>query len=441
MLPRHHPGRVQITFGGHRLAANAGLILPATLALRLGLPQLLRKRLDLGDAPGRANTGDKLMTLVASALAGGDCIGGADAPRTGGTARVPGFTAKAPSTPGAFLRRFRRGHVRQPDRVSRELLARARAAGDGPGGAPFTIGLDSAVCETCGLAKEGARHHGCTGARGYHPLPAIAAGTGGVPMSRLGEGRANTACGAARFLRETVGRVRYGWASGQLTVRADGGFHTRAVAAVCRRMDVRFSIPIRQHASLRNLIEAIPGEDRTPVPCRMDGAAAVAETACTPFRSEPGAAPVRLIVRRVKPTPGSQLALFAACSYHGFITDRDGDTLELEADHRRHAGIENAIRDLKHGAGLNHMPSGRFAANAARLAVPVMAHNLARWTSRTGPGQRIVTTKTLRRRFFSLAGRLTRPARRLTRHLPQRWPRQEKVTRAPARLRAIPLPA
>ena len=62
----------------------------------------------------------------------------------------------------------------------------------------------------------------------------------------------------------------------------------------------------------------------------MDGAADVAETTCTPFQSEPDAVPVRLIVRRVKPTPGSQLALFATYSYHGFITDRDGETLELE---------------------------------------------------------------------------------------------------------------
>ena len=64
----------------------------------------------------------------------------------------------------------------------------------------------------------------------------------------------------------------------------------------------------------------------------MDGAADLAETTYTPFQSEPDATPVRLIVRRVKPTPGSQLALFATYSYHGFITDRDGDTLELEAD-------------------------------------------------------------------------------------------------------------
>ena len=441
MLSRNHPDRIRIAFDDHRLVANAGLILPSTLALHLGLPQLVDRHLDLGHATGRANTGDKMMTLVASALAGGDCINDADALRAGGTARVLGFTAKAPSTLGAFLRSFRWGHVRQLDRVSRELLALAWAAGAGPGDGPLTIDLDSTICETYGLAKEGAHHHGYTGARGYHPLLAVAAGTGDVLMARLREGRAHTARGAAHFLRETVGRVRYGGASGQLTVRADSGFYTHAVVAVCRRMDARFSITIRQRARLRDLIEAIPEEDWTPIPYWMDGAADVAETTYTPFQTEADAAPVRLIVRRVKPTPGSQLALFATYSYHGFITDRDGETLELEADHRRHAEIENAIRDLKYGVGLNHLPSGRFAANGAWLAVQAMAHNLARWTARIGLGEQIVTTKTLRRQVFALAGRLTRSARRLTLHLPQRWPWETQFSRALARLRALPLPA
>ena len=441
MLPRNHPDRIQIAFDDHRLVANAGLLLPATLARHLGLRELVDHHLDLGGAPGRANTGDKLMTLVASAMAGGDCIDDADVLRTGGTACTLGGTVKAPSTLGTFLRSFRWGHVRQLDRVSRKLLARVWKAGAGPGDAPFTIDLDSTICETYGLAKEGARHHGYTGARGYHPLLAIAAGTGEVLMSRLREGRANTARGASHFLRETVGRVRYGGARGQLTVRADSGFYTHAVVAVCRRMDVRFSIAIRQRARLRNLSEAIPEDAWTPIPYWMDAAADVAETTYTPFQAEADAAPVRLIVRQVKPAPGSQLALFATYSYHGFITDRDGETLELEADHRRHAEIENAIRDLKYGVGLNHLPSGRFAANGAWLAVQVMAHNLARWTARIGLGQQIVTTKTLRRRVFALAGRITRSARRLTLHLPRRWPWEEQLSRALARLRAIPLPA
>ena len=260
-------------------------------------------------------------------------------------------------------------------------------------------------------------------------------------MSRLREGRANTVRGAAHFLRETVGRVRCAGASGQLTIRADSGFYTHSVVSVRRRMEVRFSITIRQHKSLHNLIEAIPEDAWTPIPYWMEGAADVAETTYTPFQSEPGAAPVRLIVRRVKPTPSSQLALFATYSYHAFITDRDGEMLELEADHRRHAEIENAIRDLKYGVGLNHLPSGRFAANAAWLAIQVMAHNLARWMAPLGLGEQIVTTKTIRRRFFSLAGRLTRSARRLTLHLPRRWPWETQFSRALARLQAIPFPA
>ena len=153
MLSRNHPDRIRIAFDDTRLVANAGLLLPATLARHLGLSQLVQEHLDLGDAPGRANTGDKIMTLVASALAGGDCIDDADALRTGGTACTLDGTVKAPSTLGTFLRSFRWGHVRQLDRMSRELLARAWQAGAGPGDAPFTIDLDSTICETSPLTN------------------------------------------------------------------------------------------------------------------------------------------------------------------------------------------------------------------------------------------------------------------------------------------------
>ena len=222
---------------------------------------------------------------------------------------------------------------------------------------------------------------------------------------------------------------------------SDSGFYTHALVAVCREMGVRFSITIRQHKGLRELIEAIPEQDWTPIPYWMDGAADVAETTYTPFQSEADAAPVRLIVRRVKPTPGSHLGPLRHLQLSRLHHRPGRRDLELEADHRRHAEIENAIRDLKYGVGLNHMPSGRFAANGAWLAVQVMAHNLARWTARIGLGERIATTKTLRRRFFALVGRITRSARRLTLHLPQHWPWETQFTRAMARLRAIPLPA
>ena len=441
MIASERPERIRVAFDDHRLVANAGLLLPLTLARRLGLSELVDSHIDLGDAPGRANAGDKMLTLVASALAGGDCIDDADALRCGGTERVLGCTVKAPSTLGTFLRSFRWGHVRQLDRVSRELLARAWDSGAGPGEEPLTIDLDSTVCETYGLNKEGARRHNYSGQRGYHPLVAVAATTGDVLMARLRQGRANTARGAAHFLRETVGRVRYAGATGALTVRADSGFYTHDIVTACRSNDVRFSISVRQHRGLRDLIEAIPETDWTPIAYWMEGAADVAETTYVPFDNRPDAVPVRLIVRRVRPTPGSQLALFVSYSYHAFITDREGDTLELEADHRRHAEIENAIRDLKYGVGLNHLPSGRFAANAAWMAVQVLAHNLARWSARIGLGEQALTTKTLRRRFLSLAGRLTRSARRLTLHLPRGWPWGNRFSLALERLRRLPHPA
>jgi len=441
MRSSHSLDRLDTAFDDEHLVADAGLLLPATLAQHLGLKELVDEHLDLGPATGRANVGDKLLTLVMSALAGGDCIDDADALRAGDTGRVLGHTVKAPSTLGTFLRGFTWGHVRQLDRVSRELLKHAWAVGAGPGSDPFTIDLDSTICETYGLKKEGAKHHGYTGVRGYHPLLAVAAGTGDVLMARLREGRANTARAAGHFLRETIGRVRYAGATGQLTMRADSGFYAHAVVAVCRATDVRFSITVRQNPAVRRAIEAIPEEAWTPIPYWLDGGADVAETTYVPFADAEDAQPVRLIVRRVRPTPGSQLALFTDHDYHAFVTDRDGETLELEADHRRHAEIENAIRDLKYGMALNHLPSGKFPANGAWLAVQVMAHDLARWTSRIGMGAGIVTTKTLRRRFLEIPGRLTRSARREKLHLPEHWPWAEAFHRALARLRAIPIAA
>ena len=261
MRSSHRPDRIDTAFAGSQLVADAGLLLPATLIGRLGLRELVDRHVGLGRAPGRANAGDKVASLVLSALAGGDCIDDANALRAGGTDAVLGFRARAASTLGTFLRSFGLGHVRQLDHVSRELLGRAFAAGAGPGDGPLTIDIDSTVCETYGLAKQGASGFTYTRVRGYHPLLAVAAGTGDVLHARLREGRAGTIRGAAHFLRETVGRVRSAGAGGALVVRADSGFYAHDVVAACRALDVRFSITARFFGRrLRTLVEAIPGD-------------------------------------------------------------------------------------------------------------------------------------------------------------------------------------
>jgi hypothetical protein len=434
MSSSHSLDAVEVTFDDERLVADAGLIQPATLAQHLGLRALFDSHVDLGDATGRANVGHKAMTVIHSALAGGDSIDDCDALRAGSTGAVLGHAVLAPSTLGTFLRSFTWGHARQLDRVSAELLARAWRAGAGPGEAPVTIDIDSSIHETYGLHKQGGAKFTHTKVRGYHPLYAVIAGTGDVVHSRLRGGNANSGRGAAGFVTETVNRVRAAGATGPLTLRADSGFYSRKVVDACRRAAVRFSITVKLNKALHKVIAAIPDDAWVPIPYFLDGAD-VAETTYRPFAKK--APLVRLIVRRVKPTPGSQLALFVDHSYHAFITDRDGDTLELEADHRRHAVVEDAVRDLKYGVGLNHLPSGRFGANAAWLNLNVTAHNLARWVSRLGLGETLIATDTLRRRHLRTPGRLTRSARKLTLHLPTRWPWAQQFTNSLARLRSV----
>jgi hypothetical protein len=432
----HSLDRMNVVFDDDHAVADAGLVLPATLAQHLGVLELLAGCVDLGNARGRANVGHKAMTLIHSALAGGDCIDDADGLRSGATQAVLGHAVLAPSTLGTFLRSFSWGHARQLDKASAELLGRAWAAGAGPGDAPLTIDIDSTICETYGLAKQGGRF-GHTKVRGYHPLIASIAGTGEVVHSRLRGGNANSGRGAASFVTETFNRVRAAGATGTLTLRADSGFYSRKVIDACRTADVRFSVTVRMNKALRSAIAAIDDDAWEPIPYFLDGAD-VAETTYRPFGNK--APQVRLIVRRVRPTPGSQLALFTEYTYHGFITDRSGAMLEVEADHRRHAEVENVIRDLKYGVGLNHLPSGRFGANAAWLAFNVMAHNLSRWAARIGRlSETVVTHKTLRRRYLCVPGRLTRSGRRQTLHLPHRWPWAQQFNAALANLRAVVL--
>ncbi len=297
----HSLDRLNVVFDDDNAVANAGLCLPMALAEHLGMRDLIEDRLDLGDAVGHANVGIKAMALVASALAGGDSIDDADVLRSGRSAAVLGTWVPAPSTLGTFLRSFTWCHARSLDPVAGELLARAWAAGAGPGEDPFTIDVDSTICEVYGTQKQGARF-GYTKVRGLHPLIATAAGTGDVLGVRARGGNANTARGAASFLTEVFNRVRKAGASGALTLRADAGFYSKSVVGAARRAKVAYSITVKMSKALRTSIDAIAEADWTPIPYWMQDGADVAECAYRPFGE---AKDTRLIVRRVKPSPGA----------------------------------------------------------------------------------------------------------------------------------------
>ncbi len=304
-------------------------------------------------------------------LAGGDSIDDVAVLRAGAAGSLFDGT-RAPSTVGSWLRAHKWSNVRQLDAISRELLARLWACGAGPAdlAAPVTVDLDSTIVQVHGRAKQGAAF-GYTKVRGYHPQLATCAQTGQVLMCRLRGGSAGAARGAASFLTETVSRVRNAGATGELTVRADSAFYSKSTLATAVKFDVRFSITARQDKRVRAAIEAIAEDAWQPIPYWLStpevSGADIAEIPFTVFAGDKThARQVRLVVRRVRPTPGSQLALFSTWYYHAFITNRDLPLPELGADHRRHAIVEQTIA------------SGHFMANAAWLALAVMAHNLGR---------------------------------------------------------------
>ena len=421
----HTLDRVEVTFDGDRMVADAGLILPATLSQHLGVEALVDELVSVGHRPGR-----KLLTVVHALLAGGDCIDDADILRSGATSEVVGHEVMAPSTIGTWLRSFTFGHVRQLDALTERLLTAAWAAGAGPGAAPLVIDVDSTICQTHGYAKQGATY-GYTRQRGYHPLLATRADTGEILHARMRKGSANSSRGAQRFVRETIRRVRRAGATGPIVLRADSAFWSAKVITACRDHNVRFSITVR---ATKAVVAAIDGIDETAwvdIDYTDGGVAQVAETTL---------AGRRLIVRRTR-LVGAQAQLWPDWRHHAFITDLDGDAVAVDADHRAHAVVELAIRDLKAGAGLTHCPSGRFNANVAWLVLTALAHNLLRWVA--SPGLRLnglVVAKTIRRRYLSLPGRMTRSGRVDTLHLPTRWPWRDALLAALVRLRALPPP-
>jgi hypothetical protein len=452
--------RVEVVADDENGVSDAGLLVAATLGQRLGLAPLLREHLTVPGSAG-ANPDRKCLTVIHSLLAGGDCIEDVNALRAGSTGAVLGHRVAASSTIGTFLRAFGFGHARQLDAVSRRLLARAVRAGAHPGfDRSVTVDIDSTLCETYGLAKDGARGVMRTGRRGYHPLLAVIAGTpevtGVIAHARLRRGRSSDATSAPVFITETISRLRRAGAAGQIVLRADSGFYLADVVTACRNADVRFSITARMiGAGLREKITSIPDGEWTPIDYFLPGAG-VAEFTFTPFATGPRGRflaergqihPVRMIVRRT-PITGAQAinrgqdpeqpALFPIYDYHPMITDRAGDLVQIEADHRRHAEVELTIRDLKHDMGLNHFPTKSFGGNAAWLILNTIAHNLTRWTTRLGLRGAPVMTKKIRRRIYHVAGRLVRTGRRLVLRLPRRWPWAAQIAAALDRLRALP---
>lgn len=421
--------RVRVVFDDERVVSDAGIVLAATLAQRLGIEALVDRFVLLRpDRPGAHNAGRKVLSLVYAMVLGADSIDDCDVLRSGRTRRLVGGWVAAPSTLGTFLRAFTFGHVRQLDRVLAETLTRAWRAGAGPGAERLVVDVDSFVGEVHGYQKQGAAF-GYTKQRGYHPLLASRADSGELLHVRLRKGSANTQRGILRFTDELIARVARAGASGVKLLRADSGFWNNKLFARLEQAGWLYSIGVRMTKPVAELVTQIPEHDWTQIDDYPDtGEAQIAETILGGRR---------LIVRRVR-TLNVQAELFPVWQHYPFLTNRDEEITLVEAEHRQHAVVELVIRDLKDQA-LEHFPSGQFNANAAWTVIACLAHNLLRWTELLGlPTSRRRAARTLRRRLLALPGRLTSHAGHWTLHLPARWPWQNDYGEALTRIRALP---
>ena len=419
---------LRVEFDDERVVSDAGIVLVATVARRLGVEALAARLVRLRrDRPGAANAGRKVMALVFAMVLGADSIEDCDVLRAGRTRRLLGGWLPAPSTLGTFLRAFTFGHVRQLDKLLAQSLARAWTAGAGPGDGRLVIDVDSFVGEVCGYLKQGAAY-GYTRVFGYHPILATRADTREALHIRLRKGSANTQKGIKRFCEELIARVERAGATGTKLLRADSGFWNTKVFELLEKAGWQYSIGVRNIKKVRAAIDAIPEDAWQTIPYPDGGEAQIAETTYGDRR---------LIVRRTR-LLGAQAELFPDWRHFAFITNRTDDIAVVEAEHRDHAVVEQVIADLKDQA-LAHFPSGQFNANAAWTVLACLAHNLLRWTQLLGlPDSTVRAARTLRRWLIAIPGRLTRHARGWTLHLPARWPWHGDYINALNRIRALP---
>ena len=422
---------LRVRFDDERLVCDAGVMLVATVAQRLGIEALAGRLVRLRrDRPGAANAGRKVMALLFAMVLGADSIDDTGVLRAGRTRRLLGGWIPAPSTLGTFLRAFTFGHVRQLDALLGRSIERAWKAGAGPGDGRLVIDVDSFVGEVCGYHKQGAAY-GYTKLYGYHPLLATRADTREALHIRLRKGSANTQKGIKRFCEELIARVDRAGAGGMKLLRADSGFWNTKVFELLEKAGWQYSIGVRNIKKVKATVDAIAEADWQRIDYPEAGEAQIAETTY---------AGRRLIVRRTR-LVGPQAELFPDWRHFCFITNRTEDIALVEAEHRDHAVVEQVIADLKDQA-LAHFPSGHFHANGAWTVLAAIAHNMLRWTQLLGlPETTVRAARTLRRRLLQIPGRLTSHARGWTLHLPVRWPWHGDYITALARIRELPTAA
>ena len=240
-------GSIKVSFDDENLVANAGLILVATFAEKLGLARIISEKVNLAGRVGGANPSNKSLTLIHAIVAGASYIDHVDILRAGASSKVLPFRVVAPSTLGTYLRSFSFGHVRQLDAVIESELKEAWAFGMTPQQDPLVIDIDSTICEVSGHKKQGAAY-GYTKELGYHPMLAVRSDTGEVLHCRMRKGSANTQRGTKRFVQELIAKCLRLGVTGKITIRFDAGYQSDATLKELERLGVSYTMAVHANA-------------------------------------------------------------------------------------------------------------------------------------------------------------------------------------------------
>lgn len=422
-------------FDDPNLVSAAGLVPVLELAEQAGLSHLLAEQLSV-PSPNRTV---KARTVIAGMLAGADDIDGLDVLRAGGMKCVVAGV-RAPSTVGTFLRTMTHGHVLQLAAVNRGLMEGLCCHLPSLLGSSSMVflDLDDTIRQTHGYAKQGAAY-GYSKVKGLNAIIAAVSTDHTLPViveAGLRKGNARSGDSAEWYASRALNTIGKIAPDRQVLARADSAFCTHGHVAAVIDAGGWFSFTIPQWPTVHAAIAAIPDEDWTGIEYpeavwdEQAGGwvsdAEVAETEFTAFtaRRKDERIACRLVVRRVKRLGGNanhgQDTLFDTYRHHAFITNSTLDTIEADRRHRGHAVIEQVVSELKDGP-LAHLPSGRFGANAAWLQLAVTAFNLSRAAAHAA-GIATARMATILARIIRVPARLASRARRLTAHLPQRWP-------------------
>lgn len=390
------------------LSSLGGLPTILELAKSLGLEELFDKNVKVKIRKSGYSEYQMAMAIILTFLAGGESLEDVDKVRLDEV--VAGSPFPHSTTAGDFLRRFDSEEVfsavqQVQDEINRQLLASKNYPS-------LTLDTDAFIVEAGGKKRKGVAK-AYNGKVGFQPFLLFADEPGLLLAHDFRPANIHPGAGATKLLDHALTVIPEGT---RLHFRSDSACYNKDVIAYCESKDMTFSIAADLTTALRAEIDSLPEENWRP---SGDKGEEVSQLYYQPVGWHK---PYRyIVVRKIK----GQDMFGITYRFHAFVTNQSqGNPDWLLKRHRRHARVENGIKEIESGFGLSLLPCSDYNANRIWFAFGTIAHSLfislkvlflpAKWARSTA--------KTIRYRLFHIGGVLSRHARKKVLKIPRGHP-------------------